>query len=124
MGLCVTLVGKTITIAATIFSLSWTHSVEKTQWQEDWAVVDKELVLQRARVKGSGAGMDPGDGSALEAGWWVWNPVLPPVKELNLASSGETISGWKLCHGSVGTCIEFTESGSEPIRVEACELPG
>ena len=48
------------------FSLAWTHSVEKTEWREDWRVTDAGLVPIRAAVKGSGAGMEPGPEGSLQ----------------------------------------------------------
>jgi hypothetical protein len=71
------------------FSLHWTHSVEKVEWAEDWAVEGTTLRLTRARVKGSGAGMEPGEGAVLQGGWWVWSPDLS-VRSLLLAASGAT----------------------------------
>ncbi|MGO4839058.1 DUF1850 domain-containing protein, partial [Rhizobiaceae sp. 2RAB30] len=38
MSLCVVAAGKTTVLAASLFTLSWTHSVEKTRWEEDWRV--------------------------------------------------------------------------------------
>jgi hypothetical protein len=48
---------KTLALAA--FTLVWTHSIEKVDWQEDWHVTPDGLELVQARVKGSGAGMEP-----------------------------------------------------------------
>ena len=119
LGLCVAAGGKTLMIAATMFTLSWTHSVEKTQWQEDWRVTEQGLALAQAQVKGSGAGMDPGEGARLEDGWWVWSPdtVAP---ELVLAASGATVSAWKLCHS--GGCLDLGAEGSAPLRIAPCEF--
>ena len=108
-----------MTIAAAMFSLSWTHSVEKTEWQESWRVTPQGLELTEARVKGSGAGMDPGEGSRLEDGWWVWAPDLPMVPELVLASSGATVSAWMLCHA--GGCLQLGAKADEPVRIAACQ---
>ena len=121
MGICIAAVGKTIAIAATTFSLSWTHSVEKTQWQEDWAIVDDKLKLVKARVKGSGAGMDPGEGAHLIDGWWVWEAKLAPIAKLHLSASGATVSPWTLCYNNQIQCIKLGELSSEPIVLSACE---
>ena len=48
---------KTLQVSA--FTLVWTHSVQKTDWQEDWRASPDGLLLTEARVKGSGAGIDP-----------------------------------------------------------------
>ena len=85
--------GKAIVLAAGLFTLSWTHSVEKTAWQESWMATPDGLVLREARVKGSGAGMDPGDGARRQDAWWVWEPHAAPLAELVLASSGATGAG-------------------------------
>ncbi|TIW17730.1 MAG: DUF1850 domain-containing protein, partial [Mesorhizobium sp.] len=72
MSLCILTAGKTVTLAAAAFTLSWTHSVERTRWQEDWKVSPTGLHVVEARVKGSGAGMEPPEGSVLREGWWVY----------------------------------------------------
>lgn len=118
LALCVAAAGKAVVIATGVFSLSWTHSVEKTEWREDWRVTPSGLELTQARVKGSGAGMDPGEGARLEDGWWVWAPQLPVVPELVLAASGATVSAWTLCHA--GGCTELGSDAGEPVRIEAC----
>lgn len=119
LALCVTAGGKAMTIAATVFSLSWTHSVEKTEWLENWRVTPLGLALVEARVKGSGAGMDPGEGARLEDGWWIWSPDMSVVPELVLAASGATVSGWKLCHPK--GCVELGVEAGEPVRLKSCK---
>ena len=119
LGLCVVAAGKAMMIATSIFSLSWTHSVEKTEWQEKWHVTGQGLELNEARVKGSGAGMDPGEGARLEDGWWVWSPELPAIPELVLAASGETVSAWSLCHPN--GCVELGADAQEPVRIRPCK---
>ena len=119
LALCVVAGGKSMVIATTLFSLSWTHSVEKTEWGESWRVTPQGLELTEARVKGSGAGMDPGEGARLENGWWVWEPDLPVVPELVLAASGATVSAWKLCHAD--GCVALGVSAGEPVTVRSCQ---
>lgn len=69
------------------FTLSWTHSIEKVEWREEYRVSDRGLVLETSRVKGSGVGMEPGQDAKLIDGWWVSHPSLPPLPELVLAAS-------------------------------------
>lgn len=121
VGLCIATAGKTAFIAATAFSLSWVHSVEKTEWRENWAIRDSALVLTEARVKGSGAGMDPGPDARLDDGWWVWTPQLPPQPEMRLAASGATVSAWELCHA--GGCLQLGAKAGEESRLRVCEEP-
>ena len=83
--------------AVAAFTLAWTHSVEKTRWEEGWRVGPTGLEIVAARVQGSGAGMEPPDGAVLVDGWRVYSPRLPGVPELVLAASGATGGGWSLC---------------------------
>ena len=63
--------------------------------------------------------MDPGEGARLEDGWWVWSPQMPQVPELVLASSGATVSAWKLCH--TGGCVELGATAGAPVIISACQ---
>ena len=136
MSLCIVAAGKTVTLAAAAFTLSWTHSVEKTEWREHWRVQGAELVFEEGRVRGSGAGMDPPAGAVLNDGWWVYRsteagPLRVPV--LRLAVSGATGSGWRLCTEQ-GACRDLeawlSRGGQAPAAIEirpgaACApLPG
>jgi hypothetical protein len=118
-ALCILAAGKTLTLAAAAFTLSWTHSVERTEWREAWALTSEGLVLTEARVKGSGAGMDPGPGAREVDGWWVWRPEMPPVPELVLAASGATTSPWRLC--AKQDCLELGSAAGEPVVVSSCD---
>jgi hypothetical protein len=119
MSLCILAGGKAVTLAVTAFTLAWTHSVEKTAWEEDWQVEASGLRLVSARVKGSGAGIDPPDGAVLSDGWWQWQPALPAQSRLSLAASGATVSGWSLC--AQGKCLSLGTEAGEPVIVEPCE---
>ncbi|MFZ2101434.1 MAG: DUF1850 domain-containing protein [Oricola sp.] len=119
-GICIIAGGKTVVMALTTFTLSWTHSVEKTSWREHWAVDGQRLVLEEARVKGSGAGMDPGEGAVLEDDWWVWTPHSPEVTSLHLAASGATHDGWQICSDGNGACRQLGEAPGSPITIAPC----
>lgn len=69
------------------FTLAWTHSIEKIRWEEDYRVVDHHLVLEEARIRGSGAGMEPPVNARFEHGVWHYKPVLPPLERLRLTHS-------------------------------------
>lgn len=118
MSLCIALAATVLTIPTTTFSLSWEHSVEKVEWREEWAVTSSGLQLTQANVKGSGAGMEPGEGAVLEDGWWRWKPTLPPVSEIRLAASGETPGGWELCHE--GGCLTLGGQAGEDSVISPC----
>jgi hypothetical protein len=118
MSLCILAGGKVAVLAASTFTLAWTHSVEKIEWQEDWRVSPAGLEIIEARVKGSGAGMEPSEDAMLKDGWWVYAPRIKPVPELALASSGATVSGWTICTG--GDCVSVGEAAGATIILKPC----
>ena len=122
MSLCIAAAGKTVAIAVTTFTLSWTHSIEKVEWRESYAVTEHGLVPGEAAVKGSGAGMEPGAGAVLRDGWWVWNPPAKPLPRLVLAASGATGAGWRLCHS--GGCVELGATSGDETVVRRCAEDG
>ena len=69
-------------------TLAWTHSVEKTEWREEWQVADGRLRLLGAAIAGSGAGMEPPPGAVLRDGAWRWSDQEMSVLRLTLVSSG------------------------------------
>ncbi|CUX67579.1 DUF1850 domain-containing protein (plasmid) [Agrobacterium tumefaciens] len=101
------------------FRLQWTHSVEKTEWREDWRRVPGGLKLERAAIKGSGAGMEPGPDARLVDGWLVWSPKVAPVSTLVIAASGMTASGWTLCASE--TCQVLGDTAGEAITLRPCQ---
>ncbi|MCB2016899.1 MAG: DUF1850 domain-containing protein [Hydrogenophaga sp.] len=105
MSLCLATPLMAVGLAVQSFTLAWTHSVERTEWKEAWRVQGEQLVLEMASVRGSGAGMEPPDGSVLREGWWVYRRPLA-VPELNLAVSGATVDGWRLCTDD-GACKDL-----------------
>lgn len=123
---CLAVGATLLTLAEPVFTLSWTHSVEHVDWQEDWRVEGPSLSLEHARVRGSGAGMEPGEGAVLSDGWWEW-PADQRVPSLTLAASGATGQGWQLCSG--GDCLEIGADAGAPVTLAPCQdksrsLPG
>lgn len=118
MSLCILAGGKILALAATAFTLSWSHSVERTRWEEDWRVKPAGLEIVEARIKGSGAGMEPPEGAVLENGWWIYAPAVAVQERLVLAASGATGEGWSLCAG--GNCLAIGADAGPPVVIEAC----
>jgi hypothetical protein len=118
MSLCILAGGKVTALAISAFTLSWTHSVQKTEWRETWAVTPAGLELRQAEIKGSGAGMEPGAAAVLKDGWWVWHPTLPPQERISLAASGVTPSGWRLCHAD--GCVELGATAGDEVSLSGC----
>ena len=78
MSLCLISGGVTKVLMLGAFTLAWTHSIEKIEWQEDWRVTPAGLEVVAARVKGSGAGMEPPPEARLAGGWFQWRPAPLP----------------------------------------------
>lgn len=118
MALCV-IVGEVVTrLALATFTLTWTHSVERTAWQEEWRVDRDQLVLTAARVKGSGAGMEPGPDAVAEDGWWRWRPdrSLPSLLLARSAAGPD----WRLCVASGCRPIAGTRDATGPVELRPC----
>jgi hypothetical protein len=125
LSLCLASAGVAKTLSIAAFTLAWTHSVEKTEWQEDWRITANALVLVQARVKGSGAGMEPPPDARLIDGWFRWSPKRPPLQEVTLGNSGAA-GEWRLC--SNGTCQSLSEIFGRPVganvtTMRACASP-
>jgi len=118
MTACLLVGGVAVALSGSGFQLHWTHSVEKIEWVEDWQVEPGSLRLTGARVRGSGAGMEPGEGAVLQDGWWTWSTDRR-VEELALAASGVTGAGWTLCDGA--TCKALGETAGQPVLLAPCE---
>ncbi|MFA4968091.1 MAG: DUF1850 domain-containing protein [Sulfuritalea sp.] len=94
--LCLAAGAVSAVLAVEGFTLSWMHSIEKIRWEEDWRIEGKTLVLKEARIRGSGAGMEPPAGSVLRNGVWHYRPTVPPQKVVRLTHSPYT-AGYELC---------------------------
>ena len=118
MSLCILAASKVTVLAVSAFTLSWSHSVEKTRWEEDWRITPAGLEIVEARVKGSGAGMEPPEGAVLKNGWWVYRPTVGARPTVKLAASGATGAGWTLCADQ--TCRELGAEAGAAIELSAC----
>ena len=96
MSLCLAAGALSAVLAVNAFTLSWIHSIEKIRWEEDWHIEAGALVLTEARIRGTGAGMEPPVGALLKNGVWHYRPNLPPQAVLRLAHSPHA-GGYTLC---------------------------
>jgi hypothetical protein len=119
LSLCLASAGVVKTLSIAAFTLVWTHSVEKTDWQEDWRITLQGLELMQARVKGSGAGMEPPPEARLIDGWFQWQPKRPSMPEVALGNSGAA-GEWRLCHD--GQCQTLSEVFGQPIGMNATTM--
>ena len=80
------------------FTLRWQHSIEKVDWEEDYRIAGEWLFLGSARVRGSGAGMEPPPGSYYAKGIWHYrpSPEMRWTRQLLLTRS-EFAGDYELC---------------------------
>ena len=116
-ALCIATAAGVTRLAVAAFTLVWTHSVEKVEWQEDWRVEPDRLILAESRIKGSGAGMEPGEDAVLRDGWWTWRPGRV-VDRLLLADSGAA-GEWRICTRD-GGCRPLADPATAPYGLESC----
>ena len=126
-ALCIAGAGLAVQLAASAFTLSWTHTIEKTRWEEDWRIGPHSLVLVEARVKGSGAGMEPPAGARLRGGFYVWRPELE--REEVVLRRDPHAGDWRLCAGgecaTIGTWLgrDADPVTLHPAAEDGCKKP-
>ncbi len=104
-GLCLTSGLLAAQVAASSFTLGWTHSIEKILWEEDWRVTTAALVLEEGRIRGSGAGMEPPPDARFEDGVWRYRADRR-LARLTLTHS-PWAAGYRLCVD--GACRPLAE---------------
>lgn len=120
LGVCLLRGAVSVALATSHFTLAWTHSIEKTRWEEVWRVTPAGLVIDDASILTSGAGMEPPEGARWSNGAWHYRPTLPPLPSVTLAAS-EFTADHTLC--ALGRCQPLHEwvPGQAPVRIEPCE---
>ncbi len=103
-GICIAAGLLAATLPVSAFTLAWTHSIEKIRWEEDYRVSDGRLILEQARIRGSGAGMEPPADALFKNGIWYYRPELAPLERLRLSHS-PYFADYELCVG--GDCKQL-----------------
>lgn len=85
-GLCL-VAGLLVAQLGDDITLRWTHSIQKTVWEEDYRREGDALRLVEARVRGTGAGMEPPADAVLKEGAWHYTPQLPALPRVSLHHS-------------------------------------
>jgi hypothetical protein len=122
MPLCLAAGAVTAALAAESFTLAWTHSIEKVRWEEDWHIANRMLVITEARIRGTGAGMEPPPDAVLRDGAWHYRPKLAPQTQVRLAHSPYTV-GYQFCiDGRCRPLADHLPGAENPstIVLEAC----
>ncbi|MBC3483425.1 DUF1850 domain-containing protein [Pseudomonas sp. SWRI59] len=125
IGLCLGLDGGVwAQLPVSHFTLAWNHSIEKIRWEEDYRLTREGLVLEGARIRGNGAGMEIPDDARLELGSWHFKRTLPPLQPLKLGRTPEA-GDYQLCLEQVCHAMSHwvgTPSTNQPfIQLWSCE---
>lgn len=121
--ICLVAGSKVAPLLAGAITLAWTHSVELIVWEEDWRAGPAGLELVEARVRGSGAGMEPPPQARLVNGTWVWKPALPPQREVVMRRSGAT-ADWRICiAGECRPMEAYVPAEADPVVMKVCSEP-
>ena len=119
--LCLVAGTAIVPLLASAVTLAWTHSVERIAWEEDWRSGPGGLELVEARVRGSGAGMDPPAEARFRNGAWAWRPALPAQPEIVMRRSGAT-ADWRVCVGESCRPMEaYVPAGADPVVLKGCD---
>lgn len=106
------------------FTLAWMHSVERIAWEEDYAIEGKRLRLVEARVRGTGAGMEPAEDAVFDGEVWRWRPMLPALERLRLTRSDFT-ADYRLCWEghcrTLSTLLPPMREEGEMVDVYVCD---
>ena len=118
--ICLAAGALVVSLGASEITLSWRHSVQKTLWEELWRETPAGLVIDEARIEGSGAGMDPPDGAKLVDGFWRWRPDLPALREVVMRRSGAT-ADWRVCaEDRCRSLDELLPADADPVVMKPC----
>ncbi|WP_366930092.1 DUF1850 domain-containing protein [Mesorhizobium sp.] len=116
MSVCILAACKITVLAFAAFTLSWTHSVERTRLEEDWRVTSAGFQIVKARIQGSG--VEPPEGSRLQQGWWVYRPTSTHCRaSCSLHWERQARGG----HCDKDSCMVFGAAADDPMVLQKCE---
>lgn len=120
MEFCLLAAGTTIRLGTVALTLAWTHSIEKTRWEEDYRATPAGIVVTQDRIQGTGAGMEPPPDAQFDGTWWRYTPTLPPQPKVILRRSGAT-ADWQVCiNGHCRPMGDYVPKGADPVTLTTC----
>ncbi|NYT64397.1 DUF1850 domain-containing protein [Alcaligenaceae bacterium] len=132
-GVCLALAAEPNTpryLPVHAFTLAWTHSIEKTRWEEDYTVTAANstdqpplLVAGMARVQGSAAGMEPPPDAILQNGWYEYLPDTQLPTVLRLTRSGYTADYEWCVQGHCQPMTDILPTDGGITLLYACRQP-
>ncbi len=117
-------------VAARAFTLAWTHSIEKIRWEEDYTVRTGArgqpiLIPGHARIRGSGAGMEPPPDALLRPdGWYEYQPHTGPLSLLRLTRSPYTADYDWCVQGRCEPLRAIMPTDGDVTLLRPCRGPG
>lgn len=123
MPLCLLAGALSVSLMSDAATLVWIHSVERQRWEEDWRLAGAGLVIDEARVTGSGAGMEAGEGAVLRGGAWRWKPKVAPLREIVLRRSDATADYHICVSGRCRPLSALLPPEADPVILRSCK-PG
>lgn len=112
-----------VSLPVTSFTLRWQHSIEKVEWAEDYELAGPWLHLSQARIRGSGAGMEPPPDAVLSNGVWRYRLEDPWRREVVLARS-EFVADYELCiQGICHALSRWVPVSAGATTLTACVRP-
>lgn len=119
-ALCLAAGASHVVIPTRHFTLRWQHSIEKIEWDEDYVVAGAWLMLSGARIRGSGAGMEPPPTAWLDHGVWHYRVSDPWRDEIVLARSN-FVRDYDLCiDGQCRTLAHWIPATAGVTVLTAC----
>jgi hypothetical protein len=113
--------GAVVVRLGAAFTLAWTHSVERSEWQEDWRATDAGLVIDEVRIEATGAGMEPPEDAVREGRFYVSHPAPTPLRAVWLRRSGAT-ADWRVCRdGGCRPMGDLVPADADPVKLTLCE---
>jgi hypothetical protein len=127
-GLCILAGDVVVRLAVSAFTLGWVHSVERMPLEDAFVIEGDRFRIVESRIKGSGAGIEPGAGARLDGGWFRWVPENGIRETIVLRRSGVAgTDDWTLCAaGRCHTLATLVPPDADPVVMLPCEmdLPG
>lgn len=119
-ALCLAAGAHHAVISTRHFTLRWQHSIEKVKWDEDYVVAGDWLMLSGARIRGSGAGMEPPITARLDSGVWHYRVPDPWRREVVLARS-DFVRDYELCiDGRCRSMAQWIPTSAGTTVLTAC----
>ena len=120
LELCLLAAGATVRLGTVALTLAWTHSIEKTRWEEDWRATPAGLALVEDRIQGTGAGMEPPADAKFDGQWWHYAPHVPPMPNVLLRRSGAT-DDWQVCIARQCKPMgAYVPKDADPVTLTTC----